>query len=65
MESELGNPVVFVGSQRFRQDLRPEAPTLWDLGLRRWTEKRGDQSPPHRPGVAINRRDLVGVRPDA
>ena len=58
---ELGNPVVFVGPNDSGKTSALQALTLWDLGWRRWTEKRGDQSPPHRPGVAINRRDLVGV----
>jgi len=60
-EIELGNPVVFVGPNDSGKTSALQALTLWDLGLRRWTEKRGDQAPPHRPGVAINRRDLVGV----
>lgn len=58
---ELGNPVVFVGPNDSGKTSALQALTLWDLGLRRWTEKRGDQSPPERPGVAVNRRDLVGV----
>lgn len=36
-----------------------QALALWDLGLRRWTEKRGDSAPPRRPGVAATRRDLL------
>lgn len=34
---------------------------LWDVGLRKWAEKRqgGGRAPEKRPGVAINRRDLV------
>lgn len=60
-EIDLGNPVVFVGPNDSGKTSALQALTLWDLGLRRWTEKRGDQAPPQRPGVAINRRDLVGV----
>lgn len=60
-EIELGNPVVFVGPNDSGKTSALQALTLWDLGLRRWTEKRGHEAPPHRPGVAINRRDLVGV----
>ncbi len=60
-EIELGNPVVFVGPNDSGKTSALQALTLWDLGLRRWTEKRGDQSPSKRPGVAVNRRDLVGV----
>ena len=60
-EIELGNPVVFVGPNDSGKTSALQALTLWDLGLRRWTEKRGDQAPSKRPGVAVNRRDLVGV----
>ena len=60
-EIELGNPVVFVGPNDSGKTTALQALTLWDLGLRRWTEKRGDQAPAKRPGVAVNRRDLVGV----
>ena len=61
VDIELGNPVVFVGPNDSGKTSALQALTLWDLGLRRWTEKRGDQAPPERPGVAVNRRDLVGV----
>ena len=61
VEVELGNPVVFIGPNDSGKTSALQALTLWDLGLRRWTEKRGDQAPPKRPGVAVNRRDLVGV----
>ena len=60
-EIELGNPVVFVGPNDSGKTSALQALTLWDLGLRRWAEKRGSQAPPERPGVAVNRRDLVGV----
>jgi hypothetical protein len=60
-ELELGNPVVFIGPNDSGKTSALQALTLWDLGLRRWTEKRGESAPPQRPGVAVNRRDLVGV----
>ena len=60
-EIELGNPVVFIGPNDSGKTSALQALTLWDLGLRRWTEKRGESAPPQRPGVAVNRRDLVGV----
>ena len=60
-EIELGNPVVFVGPNDSGKTTALQALMLWDLGLRRWKEKRGDQSPTKRPGVAVNRRDLVWV----
>lgn len=60
-EVELGNPVVFIGPNDSGKTSALQALTLWDLGLRRWTEKRGEGAPPKRPGVAVSRRDLVGV----
>ncbi len=61
-EIELGNPVVFVGPNDSGKTSALQALTLWDIGLRRWSEKRrGTKSPEKRPGVAINRRDLTGV----
>ena len=60
-EIGLGNPVVFIGPNDSGKTSALQALTLWDQGLRRWTEKRGESAPPQRPGVAVNRRDLVGV----
>lgn len=60
-EIELDNPVVFVGPNDSGKTSALQALALWDLGLRRWTEKRGDSAPPHRPGVAASRRDLLPV----
>ncbi len=61
VEIELGNPVVFIGPNDSGKTSALQALTLWDLGLRRWAEKRGEAAPPQRSGVAVNRRDLVGV----
>ena len=60
-EIELDNPVVFVGPNDSGKSSALQALALWDLGLRRWTEKRGDSAPPQRPGVAASRRDLLSV----
>lgn len=60
-EIELDNPVVFIGPNDSGKTSALQALALWDLGLRRWTEKRGDEAPPQRPGVAANRRDLLAV----
>lgn len=60
-EIELGNPVVFVGPNNSGKTTALQALALWDLGLRRWNEKRKGSAPEKRPGVTINRRDLVGV----
>ncbi len=39
-----------------------QALTLWDVGLRQWLAKRSDKTRPEkRPGVTINRRDLLAI----
>ncbi|CAN5577952.1 ATP-binding protein [soil metagenome] len=62
VEIELGNPVVFVGPNNSGKTTALQALTLWDIGLRRWNEKRqGKTTPEKRPGVTINRRDLIAA----
>lgn len=62
VDIELGNPVLFVGPNDAGKTSALQALMLWDLGLRRWSEKRGGKTAPEkRPGVAINRRDLTGM----
>jgi ABC-type branched-subunit amino acid transport system ATPase component len=56
---ELGNPVVFIGPNNSGKTTALQALALWDIGLRRWNEKRQGQAPEKRPGVTINRRDLT------
>ena len=59
---ELGNPVVFIGPNNSGKSTALQALALWDIGIRRWIEKRGrKETPDKRPGVAINRRDLIAV----
>lgn len=66
VEIELGNPVVFVGPNDSGKTTALQGLALWDIGLKRWLEKRGVITPEKRPGVAINRRDLIAVPvPDA
>ena len=67
IEVELGNPVVFIGPNNSGKTTALQALALWDIGLKRWNEKRkGQTSPEKRPGVTINRRDLISVPvPDA
>lgn len=64
---ELGNPVVFIGPNNSGKTTALQALALWDIGLRRWNEKRkGTRPPERRPGVTINRRDLYAMPvPDA
>lgn len=67
VEIELGNPVVFIGPNDSGKTTALQALALWYIGLRRWNEKRaGKATPEKRPGVTINRRDLIAVPvPDA
>ena len=58
---ELGNPVVFIGPNNSGKTTALQALALWDIGLRRWNEKRQGQAPEKRPGVTINRRDLIAL----
>ena len=62
VEVELGNPVVFIGPNNSGKTTALQALALWDIGLKRWNENRkGKPNPEKRPGVAINRRDLISV----
>jgi hypothetical protein len=68
VEIELGSPVVFVGPNDSGKTTALQALALWEVGLRRWLEKRGTgrKAPEKRFGVTINRRDLIAVPvPDA
>jgi hypothetical protein len=58
---ELGNPVVFIGPNNSGKTTALQALALWDIGLRRWNEKRLGEPPEKRPGVTINRRDLIAI----
>ena len=62
VEVDLGNPVVFIGPNNSGKTSALQALALWQVGLSRWNEKRkGKGLPEKRPGVTINRRDLVAV----
>ena len=59
---ELDSPVLFVGPNDSGKTTALQALALWDLGMRRWNEKRaGSEVPVARPGVTVNRRDLLAV----
>lgn len=59
---ELGSPVVFIGPNDSGKTTALQALALWDIGIRRWNEKRSGKPPASkRPGVAINRGDLIAV----
>ena len=62
VEVELGNPVVFIGPNNSGKTSAMQALALWDIGLKRWNEKRrGQAAPERRPGVTVNRRDLLAI----
>jgi len=62
VDIELGKSVVLVGPNNSGKSAALQALALWDVGLRQWTSKRGTKaSPAKRPGVAINRKDLISV----
>ncbi len=63
----LDSPVLFVGPNNSGKTTALQALALWELGLRRWTEKRPPNgAPERRPGVAISHRDLLSSpAPDA
>ncbi len=62
VEVELGNPVVLVGPNNSGKTSAMQALSLWNIGVRRWQEKRaGNTAAGKRPGVTINRRDLLAI----
>jgi ABC-type taurine transport system ATPase subunit len=61
IDVELGDPVVFIGPNNSGKTSALQALALWEVGLRRWNEKRVAGTPQKRPGVTLNRRDLIAV----
>ncbi len=62
VEIDLGSPVLFIGPNNCGKTTALQALALWEVGLKRWIEKRrGKEAPEKRPGVTINRRDLVSL----
>ncbi len=58
----LGNPVVFIGPNNSGKTSAMQALALWDVGLKKWNEKRsGKSAPDKRPGVTVNRRDPLAI----
>ncbi len=54
--------MVFIGQNNSGKTTALQALALWDVGLRRWNEEyKGRTVPAKRPGVTINRRDLVAI----
>jgi ABC-type lipoprotein export system ATPase subunit len=62
VEVELGKSVVLIGPNNSGKTTALQALALWDVGLRWWQAKRGGKpSPAKRPGVTINRKDLISI----
>ena len=62
VEIELGSPVVFIGPNNSGKTSAMQALALWDVGVKRWSERWSDQKASEkRPGVTINRRDLIAI----
>jgi len=59
---ELGKNVVLIGPNNSGKTTALQALALWEVGLKKWTEKwRGKKSSEKRPGVTINRRDVLSI----
>ena len=62
LDIDLESPAIFVGPNNSGKTSAMQALALWDIGLRRWNERySGKTIPTKRPGVTINRRDLVTI----
>ncbi len=62
VEIPLGRSVVLIGPNNSGKTTALQALALWDVGLRSWIARReGRSAPERRPGVAINRRDLIST----
>lgn len=58
---ELGSAAVFIGPNNSGKTTALQALALWDIGWRRWAEKRDRSAASERAGVTINRRDLFAI----
>jgi ABC-type taurine transport system ATPase subunit len=62
VDIEIGKSVVFIGPNNSGKTTALQALALWELGLRRWIDKRqGKSDKAQRQGVVINRRDLTSL----
>lgn len=58
---DFDNTVVFIGPNNSGKTSAWQAITLWDVGWKRWVEKRDLSVASKRTGVTINRRDLYPI----
>ncbi len=62
VEIDLAETVVFVGPNNTGKTSALQALALWDLGVKRWHERRGPTpAATRRSAVTINRRDLPAI----
>lgn len=62
VDIELGNTTVLIGPNNSGKTSALQALALWETGLRQWNAKRqGKESPEKRPGVSINRLELIQI----
>ena len=62
VDLELGDRVVLIGPNNSGKSTALQAIALWDLGVKRWAEKRGTGEQHDRKGsVTVNLRDLIVV----
>ncbi len=53
---------MFIGPNNSGKTSAMQALALWNIGLKRWNEKRsGSDTPKTRPGVTVNRRDRIAI----
>jgi len=62
VEVDLSERVVFIGPNNSGKTSALQAIALWDVGVKRWLEKRGsDNISAERPAVTINRQDVMSI----
>jgi ABC-type transport system involved in cytochrome c biogenesis ATPase subunit len=63
IDIELGERVLLIGPNNSGKTSALQALVLWETGLRKWLEKRAEaaEAPQKRPGVTINRKDLIAA----
>lgn len=62
VDVELGRVTLLVGPNDSGKTTALQALALWEHGLRLWWDRRqASKGPERRPGVTINRRDLVAL----
>lgn len=61
VDIELGEAVVFIGPNNSGKTSALQALTLWSIGVQQWIGKKLATSPEKRPGVTLNRKDLIQI----